>query len=254
MTALDLDVRLSPAALRPETLKGRTVAVVDVFRASSTIATALANGARAVVPAADLGEAGRLAATLDNDTVLVGGDRNGEPLDGYGIGNAPADVPAEVVRGKTVVLTTANGTPALAAARAAETTVVASLLNASRAAAFVHSQARLGRPVTLLCAGTGGRIALEDVLCAGLMLSRFLQPAEVAALGDAAQMAYALYAGSHTQLGAALAGATQARRLSQLGRDEDVAACTRLDVLDALPTLVDGRVVIDEAERVAVAG
>lgn len=252
MTAPDLDVRLSPAALRPEALQGRTVAVVDVFRASSTIVTALANGARAVIPAADLGEAGRLAATLDADTVLVGGDRNGQPLDGY-LGTSPASFSPDVVRGRTVVLTTANGTAALALARAAETTVVASFLNASRAAAFVHTALRTGQPVTLLCAGTGGRLALEDVLCAGFMLSRFLQPIQIASLGDAAQMAYALYAGSHARLGAALAGSAQARRLARLGAGADVAACTRVDIVDALPVLSDGRIVVDEADRVPVA-
>lgn len=253
MPDLDLDVRLSPAALRPESLKGRTVAVVDVLRTSSTIVTALANGARAVVPAADLGEAGRLAATLDHDTVLVAGDRNGEPLDGY-LGTSPRAFTPDAVRGQTVVITSANGTPALAAARAAETAIVAAFLNASRAAAFLHSAARFGQPVTILCSGTDGRVALEDVLCAGFLLSRFLQPGQVAALGDAAQMAYALYAGSHAQLGTALAGTAQARRLAALGHAEDLAACTQVDAVDVLPMLVDGRVVIDEAERVGVAG
>ena len=246
----DLDVLFTPAALRPERLAGRTVAVIDVLRSSATVATALANGARAVVPAADLGEAGRLAATLDPDTVLIGGDRNGEPLQGYDAGNSPARYTADAVRDRTVVLTTQNGTPALAAARAAETAVVATFLNASRAAAFLHSAARAGRPVTLLCAGDGGRVALEDVLCAGMLLSRFLQPADVARLGDAAQMAFSLYAGSHGRLPTALAGSAGARRLHALGLGDDVAACTRVDALDALPFLHDGKVVIDEAERV----
>lgn len=240
----DLDVRLSPAGLAPESLQGRTVAVIDVFRAGSTAVTALANGARAVIPAADHGEAGRLAARLDADTVLVAGDRNGAPLDGY-VGPSPAALSSETVRGRTVVLTTANGTPALARARGAETTVAASFLNASRAAAFVHLAARAGHPVTLLCAGTDGRVAVEDVLCAGFMLGRFLQPSDVARLGDAAQMAYALYAGSHRQIGAALAGSTQARRLAAQGAGADVAACTRIDAVDTLPVLSDGRLVAD---------
>ena len=242
MTASDLDVRFSAAALRPEALHGRAVVVVDVFRAGSAVVTALANGARAVVPAADLGQAGRLAAALDADTVLVGGDRDGEPLDGY-LAPSPAAFPRHLAEGRTVVLTTANGTEALALARAAETTVVASFLNASRAAAYVHAAVQTGQPATLLCAGSGGRLALEDVLCAGFLLSRFVRPDEVPALGDAAQAAYALYAGSHARLDAALAGSAQARRLVRLGAGADVAACTRLDTVDVLPVLSDGRLV-----------
>lgn len=249
----DLDVTLTPAGLQPDALAGCTVAVVDVFRASSAIVTALVHGARGVIPARDHGEAGRLAATLDSDTVLVGGDSNGEPLDGYAAGASPEDYTAEAVRGRTVVMTTANGTPALAAARAAETAVVASWLNASRAAAFLHSVARTGQPVRIVCAGTDGRVALEDVLCAGFLLSRFLKPADVARLGDAAQIAFALYSGSHAQLPSALAGTAQARRLRALGRERDIAACTRIDAYDVLPMLHDGTVVVDEAERLVTA-
>ena len=108
---MDLDVALSPLALDGEALRGRTVVVVDVLRASSTVVTALANGARAVIPVAEQGEAGRLAASLDADVSLLGGERGGQRLAGFGAGNSPREYTREAVAGRTVVLTTLERDP-----------------------------------------------------------------------------------------------------------------------------------------------
>ncbi|MEL6615446.1 MAG: 2-phosphosulfolactate phosphatase, partial [Bacteroidota bacterium] len=88
---MDIDVVLSPLSFDPEDLKGRRVVMVDVLRASTSIATALASGARAVIPATDTGEAGRLAATLDPEFSLLGGERDGKPVSGFGAGNSPTE-------------------------------------------------------------------------------------------------------------------------------------------------------------------
>lgn len=241
---MDLDVVLSPAALDAEALAGRDVVVVDVLRASSTVVTALANGARAVVPVAEQGEAGRLAATLDPDVSLLGGERGGRPLAGYGAGNSPLEYTPETVAGRTIVLTTSNGTRAMAAARQAARAAVGCFLNASAAAAFLSRAVEAGRPATIVCAGSGGRISLEDTLCAGLLVERVAAADQVATLGDAAQVAFALYRGSRDQLARALFGASHTQRLIALGYADDVAYCARIDATDALPVLQDNRLVL----------
>ena len=245
---MDLEVALSPRALDAEALAGRDVVVIDVLRASSTIVTALANGARAVIPVAEQGEAGRLAASLDPDVSLLGGERGGQKLAGYGAGNSPLEYTREAVGGRTVVLTTTNGTGSLALAKQARAVAAGCFLNAGAAAGFVRRALEADRSVTILCAGWNGRVSLEDTLCAGLLVSRVASPADVATLGDGAQIAFALYRGSQSQLARALFRAEHTQRLIALGYADDVTYCARIDALDALPVLRDNRLVLDETD------
>lgn len=241
----DLDVVLTPRGVRPEALRGRTVVVVDVLRAGSVVVTALAHGARAVVAAADPGEAARLAAAFDPDVTLVGGERGGKLLPGVRLGTSPADYPPETVEGRTLVLSTTNGTPALAAARAAEAVAVGTFLNAAAAADWAARALAAGQPVTLLCAGSEGRVAVEDVLCAGLLVSRLVAPETAAALGDSVQIAHALWVGSHGRLAEALLWARHTQRLVAAGEGDDVARCMRTDTLPVVPVQRDGRLTLD---------
>ncbi len=244
---MDLEVALSPRALDADALAGRDVVVIDVLRASSTIVTALVNGARAVIPVAEQGEAGRLAASLDPDVSLLGGERGGKTLAGYGAGNSPLEYTREAVEGRTVVLTTTNGTGALALARQARAVAAGSFLNASATVRFLREALDAGRPATILCAGWNGRVSLEDTLCAGLLVSRVASPAEVTALGDGVQIALALYRGSRSQLARALFGAEHTQRLIALGFADDVTYCARIDALDGLPILRDNRLVLADS-------
>ena len=241
---MDLDVILSPCATTTEDLSGRAVVVIDVLRASSTIVTALQNGARAVIPAADLGEAGRLAATLDPDTSIIGGERGGKPVAGMAMGNSPLDYVSEAVSRRTLVLTTTNGTPAIALAKKASSAAIGCFLNTRASVEFLRRALDAGHPATILCAGYEGRVALEDTICAGLMLSRLLDPSEASGLNDSGMIAYALYQGSQDQLARALIGAAHTKRLMTLGFGDDVTYCAQIDTTDTLPVYRDGRIVV----------
>lgn len=237
-----LDVVLSPSALDPETLKGHRVVVVDVLRASTTIATALANGARAVIPATDTGEAGRMAARIGSDIALLGGERDGKPVEGFGAGNSPAEYGPEAVDGKTVVLTTTNGTRALALAKAGSAVAVGGFVNAQSAADFLREGIEADEPGTVLCAGWYGRVSLEDALCAGLLVHRIVPAEKAGALSDPAKIAYALYQGSQSNIEQAIRGTEHARRLLALGSGDDIARCAAIDTLKVLPVQDDGRI------------
>ncbi|MEO0560365.1 MAG: 2-phosphosulfolactate phosphatase [Bacteroidota bacterium] len=241
---MDLDVILTPCATTADDLAGRTVVVIDVLRASSTIVTALQHGARAVIPAATLGDAGRLAATLDPDTSIVGGERGGKPVDGMAMGNSPIDYSEDRVGRRTLVLTTTNGTPAIALAKKARSAAIGCFLNASASVDFLRQALDAHQSVTLLCAGYEGRVALEDTLCAGLMLKRLLNPSEASGLNDSGLIAYALYQGSQEHLARALVGAAHTKRLMALGFQDDVTYCAQMDTTDTLPMYRDGRIVL----------
>lgn len=241
MPSLDLDVALVPSVLGPDSLKGRAAVVIDVLRMSSTVVTALANGARTILPAADLGEAGRLRATLDPAHSVLGGERDGVAVDGFDVGNSPAEYDAATVGGKSVVITTTNGTRALALAKAARRAAVGCFLNAARTAAWAREALADGLGVTLVCAGSDGRVAMEDVLCAGYLAHHIAGGADTAGLRDGVQIALALYAGAGGRLAPALMRAHHTQRLIALGFADDVSACARIDSHDLLPVLRDGR-------------
>ena len=240
---MSLHVALSPGGLDPGTLDRQAVLMIDVFRASTTIVTALANGARAVIPVADKGEAGRLAATLDRDMSVMAGERGGQQLAGFALGNSPRSFTPEVVRGRTVVLTTTNGTAALVKARGAERLAVGALANATAATAFLAQALDDGLDVTLLCAGWEGHVALEDTLCAGLFVDRLASHPRATPSDDGARIASSLYRGAQTDLARVLFVADHSRRLIEVGAGDDLSDCARIDVSDVLPVLRDSRIV-----------
>ena len=242
---MDLDVLLTPGGLGEDALHGRAVVVVDVLRASTTIVAALENGARAVIPVADKGEAGRLAASLDADVSLLGGERGGTTIAGYAAGNSPLEYTPEAVAGRTVVLTTTNGTAAMATARSAASAAVGAFTNAEATVGFLRRALDDGRPATILCAGSEGRVSLEDTLCAGLLVTRLVEPGHVSELPDSAQIAAALYRGSADRLARTLFGARHTQHLIDLGHSDDVAFAARIDASDALPVFRDNQLVLD---------
>jgi 2-phosphosulfolactate phosphatase len=251
---LNLEVYFSALGVPEESLKGKVVVVVDVFRACSTIATALANGARAIVPVGDMDEASRIADALDPETTVLGGERGGKQIDGYDAGNSPFEYSPEVVSGKTVVLNTSNGTLAFTKARGASAAVAGCFLNAGRVVDFLRAHladtpADAPARGAIVCSGWLGDVGLEDVLCAGLLLDRLWGGKPPGAVSDGAHIALSQYQRDHSRLLKALAGSNHARRLAGLGREEDVAYCSRIDTLPVLPAYRDSRITLEKGNE-----
>ena len=253
---MQLDVYLTPRALAEDTLKGKIVVVVDVLRACSTTVAALANGARAVVPVDDMGEAGRIAAAIGPETSLLGGERNGRPIDGYGVGNSPLEYTPELVAGKTIVLNTTNGTGAFVAARGAASAVAGCFLNVSRVVDFLRAKLPANGDVphgAIVCAGQNGRVAREDVLCAGMILHRLWAGVTPDGLDDGAHIALAQYRQEQKRLTRALFSCTHTQHLIALGYADDVAYCAQPDALPLLPRYEDSRLTLHTDDRARAA-
>ncbi|MBI2526690.1 MAG: 2-phosphosulfolactate phosphatase [Candidatus Rokubacteria bacterium] len=243
---MHLHVALSPAEFAGLDLSGRAAVVVDVMRATTTVIAACAAGCRRVIPVPDaaaawaqLGAGGR-----PPGEVLLAGERGGDPIVGFDLGNSPLEYTAERVRGRTLVLTTTNGTAAILAARGAAAVAVAALTNVEAVARWALGQ---GRDATVLCAGEQGAFSLEDAVCAGILVERIT--AEVGRAGgtvevsDAAVAAWRLSAHYAGRLGALLEDATWARTLARAGRSEDLWACLALSTVDEVPVFEDGAIV-----------
>lgn len=248
---MNVEVFLTSAEVESEDVRDRTVVVIDVLRACSTIVTALQNGARTVVPVADMAQAGRIAQNMDPSMYLLGGERGGRKIDGYHVGNSPREYTRERVEGRDVILNTTNGTTALMRARAAKHLLVGCFLNAERVVRFVRQQ---DRDVVLVCAGQNNRISLEDTLCAGLLLFRLWngQEPDPERVTDTSHIAFTQYLRDRGDLEDALRRSLNARRLFDLGDTDDVSYCLQVDALPLLPYYKDSRLTLHEdAEHAA---
>jgi 2-phosphosulfolactate phosphatase len=230
----------------PGAVAGGIAVVIDVLRASTTMVTALGDGAAAVWPVAAVDDARRLAERLGPAAVL-GGERGGERIRGFDLGNSPLEYTRDRIGGRDVVITTTNGTAAIAACQAAAETLVGAIVNRQAVAAAVR---RLGMlegltDVHLVCAGTDGEMSAEDVLGAGAILEAALAaaPADDHALDHAAAAARAAFRqvaatnDPEAALVAAFRRSPGGINLLALGMDADLVACARIDSRAVVPRL-----------------
>ena len=237
-----IEVLFTPAefrALHGRDLRETACVVFDVLRATSTIATALANGAAGVVPVSEIAEA--LVWRRRQQGILLAGERGGVRIRSahasggdFDLGNSPREFTREVVLGKTIVTTTTNGTRALRSCAGAKVVLAGAFLNLSATAAFLR---RLDpEHLLLVCSGTGEDEAFEDTLCAGALAAEFA--ADDACFSSSAERAVELW----RQHGGDLAGAMQlsanAQRLLGMAElREDVAFCLRRDVFNLVAAM-----------------
>jgi 2-phosphosulfolactate phosphatase len=220
-----------------DAVRGMHVAVVDVLRATTTIATALANGAAGVIAVAEPEDAIALGNRLGRDRVLLGGERHSLPIEGFDLDNSPASFTAAALAGKTVLLTTTNGTRALRAVTNAASVRTAALVNRTAVAdALAHEDGDL----LIVCAGEANGFALEDALGAGALVDTLLTLIGDVELCDGARAAALLYRAVADRLPDAIASADHAQALAQKGFARDVTRCAALDTLTVVPTLRDG--------------
>lgn len=229
---MEIDVALTADAARAMSLVGVAVLVIDVLRASTSIITALVNGCDGVIPVADAADARRRAGGLPPGTAVFAGERRGEPLEGFDLGNSPLEFTAERVARKTLIMTTSNGTRALLAARGAAAVGVAALVNLGAAALWAAGGRR---DVTLVCAGERGAISVEDHACAGLLVDRLQREEPAARLSEAAREALTFGRRYGKDVGRLGEDSSWARHLTARGRGHDVAACLLLDTTTLVP-------------------
>ena len=246
-TSPGIQVLLTPHALPERSSEERLVIVIDVLRACTTIAHALHAGARGIIPVESVEEALRRSATLDRDSTLLCGERDSMRIDGFDLGNSPAEYVSSAVEGKTLILLTTNGSRALAAAGASKACLAAAFVtlraSAVRAASFEQ--------ITIVCAGSAERFAYEDFLCAGMLVEEILRETSAQpALDDGARLALEAAQAHRARLVSAIRATDHARELDDIGFGADVLLACEVDRFSFVPVLRDGRIV---AEAVAQA-
>lgn len=237
-----LDVLFGAHEVTPQDVAGRVVAVIDVLRASTTIAAALHAGARAVIPFGSTEEAATRARGMDRDAVRLAGERKMLPIPGFDLGNSPSEYTPKSVGGKTVLFTTTNGTAALLATQGARDVVVASFANFTAAGALLRTALRGGNDVTLLCAGREGHFALEDAVCAGRLAKHLVPRNAKVRLGDATLACQLLAKRFESSLTRVFEQSEHGRALAEAGFEQDLVTCATLDVFPVVPVYHDRQV------------
>ncbi|HMK04377.1 MAG TPA: 2-phosphosulfolactate phosphatase [Ferruginibacter sp.] len=235
----ELYTSFSPALLDLYDVDQSIVVIIDVLRATSTIATAMHNGAKCIIPVDSVAECIRLGKQIES---MTAGERDGRIAEGLENGNSPFEYPKEIINGKTLVLTTTNGTKLLhmALEKNAKAIITASFPNLSAVCDYLVEQKQ---NVILGCAAWKNRVNIEDTLFAGAVINRIGKHFSINC--DSSQMATVMYAEAKDDLFEFMKekNASHYQRLSGYGLEKDIRYCLTEDVANILVVYEDGKLV-----------
>jgi 2-phosphosulfolactate phosphatase len=206
------------------------VVIIDVFRATSAICVAFHNGADKIIPVASVEE----AMEYKKQGFLAGAERNAIKLDGFDFGNSPYDYMGDHVKGKTIALTTTNGTQAIEAARNAYKVVVGSFLNIDVLCEWLVKQ---NKNITLLCSGWKNKFNMEDALYAGAVSDKIFKLSNEFKLGDGCLALMYLYEQAQHEPVKFLIHASHKERMAKLGLKKDIKYCLTPNLCPVIPVL-----------------
>ena len=212
--------------------------VIDVLRATTTMATALESGAEAIQVFDDLDELFKVSKRWPAEQRLLAGERGGEKLEGFDLGNSPAECTPERVAGKRLFMSTTNGTRALERVQRVPILLTASLTN--RAAVARYLLREQPHTIWIVAAGWRGGFSLEDTICAGAIACALSVERDSDCAGDDESIAaMALFEQWQSRLPRLLRYAHHGRGLAALGCEEDLDYCARIDSVDVVPLQVE---------------
>jgi 2-phosphosulfolactate phosphatase len=243
---MKLVVQFTPVGINPGSLAGRPVLVIDILRATTTMVAALEAGARALLPTATGEDALKLAQNLKGGDLLLAGERRAERIPGFALGNSPLEMTPDAVAGKTVVLTTTNGVPAVLAAVEGRPVLMGAAVNFTAAAAAARQAFEEAGELTILCAGREKGFALEDAYAAG-RFAEAIVPGKLrrsVETNDAVVAARELVHSFGPDWAKAIRASAHARFLKEHGFAADVAYASRQDTSGLVPSYADHRITV----------
>ncbi|MEM9895406.1 MAG: 2-phosphosulfolactate phosphatase [Bacteroidota bacterium] len=226
-----IEVCLSPELINQYALKGKVVVVVDIFRATSCIVTGFANHVESFKAVQEIEEAKALA----KDGYLLAGERGGQKVQGFDLGNSPFEYQQDSMKGKKVAISTTNGTQAIVKSREADEILIGAFLNLETVAEYLLQQEK---DVIIHCAGWKGSINLEDSLFAGALLDECAE--EFTIEGDSSILVHQFFVANHDNLLNVALKSSHAERLRNFGIEKDQEFCLQESVFQVLPRVGKG--------------
>lgn len=226
-----IDVCLSPDLMHLYSVEGKSVVIVDILRATSSMTTAFAHGIESIYPVAKLED----CRAMKTKGYLIAGERDGEKVADFDLGNSPFEYMAESLKGKRIAFTTTNGTQAIAKSIGAKEIIIGAFLNLS---AVVQHLIKSNNDILIVCAGWKGKVNLEDTVFAGALVEKLTDKFSLAC--DAPLMARHLYNTAKNNMIEFLRESSHVRRLNKLNIHEDMEFCLTPDKYNIVPKLKDG--------------
>lgn len=241
----EISVCLSPAMLPLYKLDGKIAVIIDIFRASSSMCYGIHNQAEAIIPVSTIEE----CLSYKNDSYLLAAERDGCVVEGFDFGNSPFSYTKEKIQGKTIVLTTTNGTRSIQLSLDAKEVVIGSFLNLTALCNWLNKQTE---SVVLVCAGWKDNFCLEDALFAGAVVEKLQNDFETH--DDGAIASLSLYGSAKGDLNHFLKKSSHRERLKKLNIGKDVKFCLQIDLIDTVPVLKNGKLIKLKEEKSSLNG
>jgi 2-phosphosulfolactate phosphatase len=233
-----IDVRFDPFELDELELRGKNIVVIDVLRSSTTIAVALNNGAREIIPVESIENAVKISGSLYGDVTLRGGERNGKIIQGFNLGNSPLEYTEATVKGKSIIFCTTNGSVAMYKSRFAQNLAVGSFVNISKVIEFIKE---VKQDFLLICAGRANafsNFSLEDAVCSGMIVHTLTADKSFALeMTDSALACQTLFKSYGRSILKMLKNTDHGRYLTEIGFLEDIEIAAAVDSYPILPVL-----------------
>ena len=237
---MNIDVVISAQHIKPEKFKDRIVVVIDVLRATSVMVTALNNGCDKIIPVKEIEEAIDIA-SKDRNKYLLGGERGGIKIDKFDFSNSPLDYIEDIVKGKSLIMTTTNGTRAIKNSEEAEKLFIGALINGRVVA---EKLAKLNKDVTFVNAGTDGEFSMDDFITSGYIINCLRDIMKNhCTLTDIAKTSEYVYINNPSII-SFVKDALHYKRMKDLRYNEDLRYCLSKDLINIVPEYKDGEIKI----------
>lgn len=229
---MKIDVLFSPIQTDELFFTGKTTVVIDVLRASSTIITALSNGAKEVVPVGTVEFAVKVSGGIFGGQTLLGGERNTKKIEGFALGNSPSEYTKEIVEGKIIVFYSTNGSQAIVKAKYSGNLFICSFNNMN---AISNHLKKMNNDVLIICAGNNHFLSLEDSVCAGMLVNELHSEKNKTVLTDSSKTAMTLFKSFGKNIDKLLPETDHGQLLKVNGFESDLKACAKLDSTKVIP-------------------
>lgn len=235
---MKVDVIISADYIREDLIKGKTVVVIDILRATSVITTAIMNGCKEVIPYLTLEEAFQTQEILKNQCIL-GGERKAIKVGGFDLSNSPLEYTRDVVEGKTVILSTTNGTRTLVNCINAYKIIIGCMLNA---AAVAKRVLELGKDVVIVNSGTNGQFSMDDYICTGFLTKELLDLTNNIELTDISKTAVKIYE-TNPNIIDYIKDAKHYEVMQELDLNKDIEYCIQKNITNIVPEYSNGHII-----------
>lgn len=229
---MKINVLFSPVSVDELYFTGKTSVVIDALRATTTIITALENGAKEIIPVGNVEFAVKVSGGMFGWQTLLGGERNTKKIEGFALGNSPLEYSADIVTGKSVVLYTTNGTKAITKAKFSSKLFLCAFLNIS---ALAKHLALLNQDLEIICSGRLNNFSMEDSVCAGKLISEIEKLNNDIILSDSARASQALSKSFGKSILKMMKDTEHGKLLIENGFEEDLTLCSKLSNSNAIP-------------------